>query len=277
MEVLSGSNQYLFFEVNILKLSLPGNITNKIVKAIAEFNLIEEDDHILVGLSGGKDSSFLLFALALLRKHLAINFQLSAITIDPGFEDNNYDYLRWLCNELELSYHIEKTEIARYILSVEDGTPCAKCAHFRRGALVKYMLKNNIKKVAFGHHYDDAVETFLMSIIYSGQILSLQPLRYLSDSGIYIIRPLIYLREKLIIENRGLIDYYFKDNPCPYNKKTKREEIREKLKDFTWNKQIFFNLAAAMRKGASIELWPEKPGEEILSRRMKELWSGEKK
>lgn len=256
----------------MLKLSLAGNITNKIVKAIAEFSLIEEGDHILVGLSGGKDSSFLLFVLAILRKYLAINFQLSAITIDPGFEENNYDYLRWLCDELEVFYHIEKTEIARYVLSVEDGTPCAKCAHFRRGALVEYMLKNNIKKVAFGHHYDDAVETFLMSIIYSGQLLSLQPLRYLSDSGIYIIRPLIYLREKLIIENRGLIDYHFKDNPCPYNKKTKREEIKKKLREFTQDKQVFYNLAAAMREEAPIELWPEKAKEEVLSKKIKGLW-----
>ncbi|MFI5359997.1 MAG: tRNA 2-thiocytidine biosynthesis TtcA family protein [Halanaerobiales bacterium] len=260
--------------MKVLKLSLPGNISNKIVKAIAEFNLIEEGDHILVGLSGGKDSSFLLYALAILRKHLAIDFQLSAITIDPGFEVNNFDYLRWLCNELEVPYHVEKTEIATYIRSVEEGTPCAKCAHFRRGALVEYMRANNIKKVAFGHHYDDAVETFLMSILYSGQILTLQPARYLSENDIYIIRPLIYLREKYIIEYRKLFDYQPIENPCPFDKKTKRAEIKEQLQSYTRNKQIFFNLAAAMREGAPLELWPAKPQEELVAGKMKELWFG---
>ncbi len=255
-----------------MKLSLPKNYNTKIVKAIAEFNLIEDGDHILVGLSGGKDSSFLMFALAILKRHLAINFKLSAITIDPGFEENDFTYLKNLCDSLEVPYHIEKTRIAEYILSVEDVTPCAKCAHFRRGALVAYMKKNKIKKVAFGHHYDDAVETFLMSIIYSGQMLSLHPKRHLSDSDIFIIRPLIYLREKLLIEGKKLIDYQSKDNPCPYDNKTKRAEIKEHLRNFTHNKQIFFNLASAMRDSAPLELWPTQPEEQVLLNKMRKLW-----
>ncbi|MFP4016789.1 MAG: tRNA 2-thiocytidine biosynthesis TtcA family protein, partial [Halanaerobiales bacterium] len=238
---------------------------------------IEDGDHILVGLSGGKDSSFLVFALAILRKYLAVDFGLSAITIDPGFEDNHFDYLKKLCDSLEVSYHIEKTRIAEYIKGVKEGdinegTPCAKCAHFRRGALVNYMKEHGFKKVAFGHHYDDAVETYLMSIIYSGQILSLQPKRHLSDSDVYIIRPLIYLREKLLIEGKELIDYQSKDNPCPYDNKTKRAEVKEQLRNFTHNKQIFYNLAAAMREDAPVELWPAKLKEGELDKRMKGLW-----
>lgn len=255
-----------------MKLSLPKTYNTKIIKAIAEFNLIEDGDHILVGLSGGKDSSFLLYALAVLQRYLAANFQLSAITIDPGFEENNYRYLKKLCNSLDIPYYIEKTEIAKYIRSVEEGTPCAKCAHFRRGALVDYMRRNGIKKIAFGHHYDDAVETFLMSILYSGQILSLQPKRYLSDNNIYIIRPLIYLREKLIIEGKKYIDYQSQDNPCPYDNRTKRAEIKEQLKCFTHNKQVFFNLAAAMREGVPMELWPEEMEEDILYKKMQGLF-----
>ncbi len=255
-----------------MELSLPKNYNTKIVKAIAEFNLIEDGDHILVGLSGGKDSSFLMFALAILQKHLAIDFKLSAITIDPGFKDNDFNYLEKLCDKLEVPYHIEKTKISEYILSVEEGTPCAKCAHFRRGTLVAYMKKNNIKKVAFGHHYDDAIETFLMSIIYSGQILSLQPKRHLSDNDIYIIRPLIYLREKRLIEGKNLIDYQSKDNPCPYDNKTKRAEIKEQLRNFTHNKQVFYNLASAMREDAPLELWSAQLEEKELVNRMNKLW-----
>ena len=258
--------------MNLLKLSLPKNYNTKIVKAIAEFNLIEDGDHILVGLSGGKDSSFLIFALAVLRKYLAIDFKLSAITIDPGFEENDFSYLESLCNFLDIPYHIEKTRISEYILSVDDGTPCAKCAHFRRGALVDYMKKNNIKKLAFGHHYDDAVETFLMSILYSGQILSLQPRRHLTESDVYIIRPLIYLREKLLIEGKELIDYQSKNNPCPYDSRTKRAEIKEHLRSFTHNKQVFFNLASAMREDAPQELWPKQLEETVLANKMKKMW-----
>ncbi|MFW5991798.1 MAG: tRNA 2-thiocytidine biosynthesis TtcA family protein, partial [Halanaerobiaceae bacterium] len=176
-----------------MKLSLPKTYNRKIVQAIAEFTLIEDGDNILVALSGGKDSSFLLFALAVLKKHMAVNFKLSAITIDLGFNKSDYTYLKNLCCRLDIPYHIEKTRIAEYILNVKDGAPCAKCAHFRRGAMVNYMKEHGFNKIAFGHHYDDAVETFLMSIIYSGQILTFQPRRHLSDSDVYIIRPMIYL------------------------------------------------------------------------------------
>lgn len=259
-----------------MKLSLPGKYNTKIVKAIAEFNLINDGDHILLGLSGGKDSSFMAYALTVLRKHLAIDFQLSAITIDPGFKENDFSYLEALCDRLEIPYHIEQTRIADYILSVDSGTPCAKCAHFRRGALIQYMKRNGFKKLAFGHHYDDAVETFLMSILYSGQILALQPLRYLSDNDIYIIRPLIYLREKLLKDGEKLIDYQIKVNQCPFNNKTKRAEIKKELKRYTHNKQIFYNLAAAMKKGAPLELWPEELEEEELYNKMQGLFGKNK-
>ncbi|MEJ6951197.1 tRNA lysidine(34) synthetase [Natronospora cellulosivora (SeqCode)] len=258
-----------------MKLSLAKTYTSKIIKGIAEFDMIKEGDHILVGLSGGKDSSFLLFALVILKKHLGINFNISAITIDPGFKAVDYSYLKNLCYELDVPYHIEKTKIAEYILS-EEKTACAKCAHFRRGALVNYMKEKGIKKIAFGHHYDDAVETFLMSIIYSGQVLSLQAVRHLTESDIYIIRPLIYLREKQIIEGKKLIDYQEKENPCPYNKISKRAEIKEHLNRFTNDKQIFYNLAAAMREDAPIERWDKQMEEEELSLKMKSLWTGKK-
>lgn len=255
-----------------MKLSLPKNYNRKIIQAIAEFDLIKDGDHILVGLSGGKDSSFLLFALKILSKHMAIDFKVSALTIDPGFEESDFTYLEKLCFELDISYYIEKTRIGEYILNTEEGTPCAKCAHFRRGAMVNFMKKHGFKKIAFGHHYDDAVETFIMSIIYSGQILTLQPLRHLSDSDIYIIRPMIYLREKQLIEGKQLINYRDQKNPCPYDKNSKRAEIKNRLKEFTHNKQIFYNLASAMRQGVPIELWPEELEDGKLSVKMRKLW-----
>lgn len=255
-----------------MKLSLPKNYTNKIVKAVAEFDLIENGDHILVGLSGGKDSIFLLYTLAFLRKYLGVKFSLSAITIDYGFDDVNFSPLREFCHELAVPFYLKKTRIAEYILQEEIANPCAKCAHFRKGAIVGFMREKGIKKLAFGHHYDDAVETFLMSILYSGQLVTFQPKQYLSNNDIYIIRPLVYLREKDIVEAGKLLIYKPINSPCPYDGKTKREEIKGHLKKFTEQKQVFYNLAAAMREGASLERWPQSPLREELSRKIKKLW-----
>lgn len=257
-----------------MKLSLSKNNTTKIIKAIAEFNLIEEGDRILVGLSGGKDSTYLLYALAVLQKHLAINFELSALTVDLGFPRTDFTPLRELCRELQIPFYLEKTEIMDYILKEEKGNPCAKCAHFRKGAMAQVMKKIGYKKIAFGHHYNDAVETFLMSILYSGQLVTFQPRQYLSNNDIYIIRPLVYLREKYIIEAIKELGFEPLGSPCPYNGKTKREEIKEYIKGFTDNKQVFFNLASAMRGGGHLELWPAPLDDEELSKRMLKLWKG---
>lgn len=255
-----------------MKLSLSKNYTNKIVKAVAEFDLIQDGDHILVGLSGGKDSSFLLYSLAFLRKYLGIKFSLSVITIDLGFEGVDFEPLRDFCRELAVPFYLERTRIAEYILQEEAANPCAKCAHFRKGAIAGFMRKKGIKKLAFGHHYDDAVETFLMSILYSGQLVTFQPKQYLSSNDIFIIRPLVYLREKDIVEAGKLLGYEPISSPCPYDGKTKREEIKQYLREFTGQKQVFYNLAAAMREGASLERWPQSPSREELSRKIKELW-----
>ncbi|MFW6034680.1 MAG: tRNA lysidine(34) synthetase [Halothermotrichaceae bacterium] len=256
-----------------MKLSLPKSYNQKIVKAMAEFNLVEAGDRIVVGLSGGKDSSFLLYALSVLQKHLAVNFELAALTIDLGFDKSDYNYLKYLCKSLDVPYYIEETEISRYILNENINNPCAKCAHFRKGAITKFMKANNFTKVAYGHHYDDAVETYLMSILYSGQMLALQPKRYLSDNDVYIIRPLIYLREKRIIEMKDHINYQENNNPCPYDEKSKRAEIKSYLEELIDNKQVFYNLASAMREDAPFELWPEKLTGEEIKVKMNDLWS----
>ncbi|MDI3547498.1 MAG: tRNA 2-thiocytidine biosynthesis protein TtcA [Halanaerobiales bacterium] len=253
-----------------MELSLPKSYNNKIIKAIAEFNLIEEGDNILVGLSGGKDSAFLLYALTILRRNLAVNFNLSALTVDLGFAGSDFASLKDFCQKLGIPYYIKRTEIAEYILDEKVDNPCAKCAHFRKGAMAEFMKEHGFNKVAFGHHYDDAVETFLMSIIYSGQIMTLKPKRHLSHNDIFIIRPLIYLREKKIIEAGKLMGFKPLESPCPYDGRTVRAEIRALIRE----KQIFFNLAGAMRQGTSMELWPEEPPREELAAKMNELWTG---
>ena len=248
---------------------------NRIAEAIAEFDLIQKDDKILVGLSGGKDSSFLLYALKIFQKHSALDFKLSAATVDLGFEESNHiPYLKKLCNELNINLKVIETEIAQYILNKDVDNPCSKCAHFRKGALVSYMKENNFNKLAFGHHYDDAVETFLMSIIYSGQISSLQPIRHLSQNDVYIIRPLIYLREDTIIREIEKLDINILESHCPYDKVNKRAEIKDNFPDLFKNKQLFYNTAAAMRAGRKVEFWPEKKDDKMISEKMNYFWKG---
>lgn len=246
---------------------------NKITEAIAEFDLIDEDERILVGLSGGKDSSFLLYALKILSEHTALNFKVSAVTVNLGFKESNHlIYLKKLCNRLDVNLDIIETNISKYIKNEDNNNPCSKCAHFKKGALVNYMKENNFKKIAFGHHYDDAVETYLMSIIYSGQVNTLSPKRFLSDNGVYIIRPLIYLREKRIVAAKKRIGYNDSYVKCPYDQNTKREEIKELLDKTKNNKQIFYNIAAAMREDSVKELWPEKLNKDTLSRKVRSIW-----
>ena len=248
---------------------------NKIIEAIAEFDLIDKGDKILVGLSGGKDSSFLLYALKVLSKHTALNFTVNAVTVDLGFEKNNHiPYLKYLCNQLDVDLKIIKTDIYKYIQEEKNNNPCSKCSHFKKGAIINYMNENNYSKIAFGHHYDDAVETYLMSILYSGQVNTLQPKRFLSDNEVYIIRPLIYLREKRIIAAKERFEYKGNFYKCPYDENTKREEIKNLINDIKFNKQIFYNIAAAMRESSIKELWPNKPNNNELKKEILKIWKG---
>ena len=167
---------------------------------------------------------------------------------------------------------IIKTNIADYIEDDKNEKPCSKCAHFKKGAIINYLQENNIKKLAFGHHLDDAVETYLMSIFYSGQLKTLQPKRYLSESGVKIIRPLIFLRENIIIEEIKNREIEIKKSSCPYDGQSARAEVREDFSRYFNNKQLFANLVSAMREKDNRELWPEKADFKLISKKMKEYW-----
>lgn len=260
-----------------MNLSLPKTYNNKIVKAIAEFDLIHEGDRILIGASGGKDSTFLLYGLKILQKNLGINFDLAAITVDLGFDrKNNIDRLKEYCKKLDLTYYVKKTDIADYILQEKKENPCAKCAYFRKGALTTFMKKKGFNKIAYGHHYDDAVITFLMSIFYSGQLKTFQPRQFLSHNKITVIRPLVYLREKEIVEGKKITGYEPPSSPCPFDGNSQRDKVKEQFRDFIQDKQIFYNIVASMREGDSPELWPEPPESRKIGFKMRKLWQDNK-
>ncbi|WP_027340427.1 tRNA 2-thiocytidine biosynthesis TtcA family protein [Halonatronum saccharophilum] len=256
-----------------MKLSLPKYYNRRIARAIAEFDLIEEGDNILVGFSGGKDSGFLLYALKAFQQSMSINFNISAITIDLEFnKDADFSQMKGYCKSLDIPYQIVKSNISKIILAEETKNPCAKCAYFRKGIISNYMQEKGFNKVAYGHHYDDIVETFLMSIIYSGQIKTFQAKSYLSNSDIYVIRPLLYLREENIIKAEEFTGYKAVKSSCPYDGETKREEIKNLIKSFDHKNQIFYNLAAAMREGTPINLLPKELSRDKIRDKMKKLW-----
>lgn len=196
-------------------------------RCVEDYKMIEQGDRIAVGVSGGKDSLVLLTLLAGLRKYYTKPFQLEAITIDMGL-GMDYSGIEALCRELEVEYTVVKTEIAPIIFDYRKETnPCSMCSKMRRGALNQAILEKGFNKLALGHHYDDAVETFLMSLIYEGRISCFQPVTNLDRTGIIQIRPMLYIHERTVDNFAVRQNLPVLENRCPVDKTTKRAEIKE--------------------------------------------------
>lgn len=239
--------------------SLPRTYTRKLLKAIWEFDLIRPGDRVLIGFSGGKDSAFLIYALSILQQHKIIPFELGALTIDLGFKTPlDISPLENYCKALGVDYHIHHTEISRYAFGEGNPEgPCATCSFLRRGALNRFAGEHGYNVVALAHHHDDAVETFLMSIIFSGRIKTFLPRTEQERSGVTIIRPLVYFREDEIRKAVELSGFSPIHSPCPIDGYTKRAEIKGLIHKLTsHDNNIFWNLASVIREGRPIELWP---------------------
>ena len=168
-------------------------VLSRVRKAVDDYNMIEEGDCIAVGISGGKDSLTLLQALAALRRFYPNKFTLKAITIDLGFNNMNLDDITAMCKELDVEYHIEKTDIAQIVFDErKENSPCSLCAKMRKGALNEAIKAMGCNKVAYAHHKDDVVETMLLSLFYEGRFHCFSPVTYLDRSEVIVIRPLIY-------------------------------------------------------------------------------------
>ena len=196
-------------------------------RCIDDYDMIQEGDRIAVGVSGGKDSLVLLQLLAGLRKFFNKSFSLEAITIDMGL-GMDYSPIRRLCEKLEVPYTIVKTEIAPIIFNHrKEKNPCSMCAKMRRGALNQAILERGFNKLALGHHYDDAVETFVMNLLFEGRIGCFQPVTNLDRTGIVQIRPMLYIHEKTAENFAKRMELPVIENRCPVDKSTKREEVKQ--------------------------------------------------
>ncbi len=241
-----------------MNLILPKEIFSKVMRAVVEFDMIQDGDKILIGLSGGKDSQLLAYALATLKQRTAKKFELAAITINPNFDkdfNSNAENLKNFCADLEIPYQIHEVDIFSVIQS-SNKNPCFTCAYFRRAAINRIAKEIGANKVAYAHHLDDAVETFFMSLLSSGQLTVFTPKTFLSRTNITVIRPLVYLREYQISSFVNKKIFNIVKSPCPIDGKTNRQNIKNLIielgKSFP---DLFEHLAAAMRESSIGELW----------------------
>lgn len=194
-------------------------------RCIEDYRMIAPGDTVAVGVSGGKDSLVLLRLLAGLREYS--DFSLEAVTVDMGL-GMDYSGVAAFCDELNVPYTVVKTEIGPIIFDYrQEKNPCSMCSKMRRGALNQAIVDKGIRKLALGHHFDDAVETFLMSLIYEGRISCFQPVTALDRMGVTQIRPMLYLHEKTVDHFAARMALPVVENRCPVDKFTKREEIKQ--------------------------------------------------
>lgn len=226
-------------------------------QALAAYDMISENDRVAIGISGGKDSLTLLYALAGLRNFYPKKFELYAITIDLGYENFDLSSIQKLCQELEVEYHIVKTQIGEIVTEGNiQGSPCSLCAKMRKGALNDKALELSCNKIAYAHHMDDFIETMMLSLFYEGRFYCFPPVTYLEQTGLTVIRPLMYVPEVEVIGFDNKYKLPLQKNPCPYDGHTKREEVKQLLKHLhTNNPQIKKRLFHAIVNG-KIEDWP---------------------
>ena len=208
-------------------------ILSYIRKAVDDYNMIEDGDKIAVGLSGGKDSIALLMGLKNLQRFYNKKFEIIAISINPGFEFFNSDFLRKTCSNIGVQYVEEESHIKEIVFDIRnEKNPCSLCANLRRGILNSTAIREGCNKIALGHNEDDVLETFFLNLLYGGSINTFAPTSYMDRSKITLIRPLIYAPEK------GIKTFIKKHNIevmpkcCPMDGVSKREDIKKLIWEF---------------------------------------------
>ena len=206
-------------------------------QAVDTYHMIDSGDHIAVGISGGKDSLTLLYALANLRRFYPQPFSLSAITVDLGFGNMDLEPVKALCSRFSVPYRIIPTEIGKIIFEArKESNHCSLCARMRKGALNQAALELGCNKIAYAHHKDDVVETMLLSMLYEGRFYSFPPYTSLDRTGLSVIRPLMFVSEAEIKGFRNKYNLPVCKNPCPADGKTRREFVKNLTK--TLNQQV---------------------------------------
>ncbi len=204
-------------------------IIGRVRRAVEDYDMIHDGDKIGVGVSGGKDSLVLLAALAMLSRYYPKKFTVTALTLDMGY-NADYSKIKKYCDDLSVEYIVKPTNIADVIFNYrKEENPCSLCAKMRRGALNDLALEQGCSRVALGHHNDDVLETFLLSLFYEGRINCFSPVTYLDKTDLYSIRPLIYVREGDIRGAVRRLNIPVLKSSCPADGVTKRAEVKDIL------------------------------------------------
>lgn len=228
-------------------------------KAVDEYAMIQEGDHIAVGISGGKDSLTLLYALHGLKRFYPNKFELSAITVDLGYEDFDLTPVQELCKELDVPYRIVTSEIAHILFDVRKETnPCSLCAKMRKGALNDAVKEMGCNKVAYAHHKDDIIETMLLSLIFEGRFHSFSPKTYLDRMDLTVIRPIMFIDEADVIGFKNKNNLPVVKSKCPIDGHTKRQYAKDLVKQLnTEHSGAKERMFTAILNG-DINGWPER-------------------
>lgn len=226
-------------------------ILSYVRRAVDEYDMIRPGDRVCVGVSAGKDSLTLLVALAELRRFYPKPFTLAAVTVDLGFEGADYSEIEELCRRLGVAYRVVRTEIGKVVFDIrQEKNPCSLCAKMRRGALHAAAKEMGCTTVALGHHFDDAVETFMLNLFYEGRIGCFSPVTYLSNTELYLIRPMLYVPEKQVRYFASRASLPVAVSKCPANGNTERERVKQLLHALELeHKGIKHRIFGAMERG----------------------------
>lgn len=228
-------------------------------KAVDEYQMIQEGDHIAVGISGGKDSLTLLYALHGLKRFYPNKFELSAITVDLGYEEFDLDPVHELCQELGVPYKVVKTDIAHILFEErKESNPCSLCAKMRKGALNDAVKEMGCNKVAYAHHKDDIIETILLSLIFEGRFHSFSPKTYLDRMDLTVIRPIMFVDEADVIGFKNKYNLPVVKSKCPVDGYTKRQYAKELVRQLNTEHPGAKNRMFTAILNGDIEGWPER-------------------
>lgn len=239
----------------IMKLQ---QVLSYVRRAVEDYDMIQDGDKIAVGISGGKDSLTMLYALNGLKRFYPKRFEIHAVTVDLGFKNLDLGQIEALCEKLQVPYTIVKTEIADIIFEQRKETnPCALCAKMRKGALNDAIKAAGCNKVAYAHHKDDVVETMLMSLIFEGRFHTFSPVTYLDRMDLTVIRPLLYMNEADVIGFVNKNDVPVAKSPCPADGYTKREYVKQLLRQLNLeNPGVKERMFTAIQTG-NLKGWPD--------------------
>lgn len=200
-------------------------------QAVDAYGMIDDGDRIAIGVSGGKDSLALLYAMENLMKFYPKKFEICAVTVDLGYEGFDLSGIEKLCRQLSVPFQAVSTDIGKILKAREESSPCSLCAKLRKGALNRRALELGCNKVAYGHHKNDFVETMMLSLIYEGRFYSFPPKTFLDRTGLTLIRPVLYVDEADIIGFSRKYQLPVCKNPCPADGYTKREYVKKVTKN----------------------------------------------